>query len=83
MCRETMNWDMLTQSFNTTSSFENELPLVDEYLMAIRNIIFSVETVVDVVPVCSEHRDSMTVHEIMECYKVGKEYQDEEDPTNI
>jgi hypothetical protein len=37
----------------------------------------------DVVPMCSLHRDSMMVHEILECYNVGKKYQDEEDPINI
>jgi hypothetical protein len=36
----------------------------------------------DVVPVCSVHRASMTVHEILECYNVSKEDQDEEYPRN-
>jgi hypothetical protein len=37
----------------------------------------------DVVPVCSVHRTSMTVHELLECYNVAQEDQDEEDPINI
>ena len=32
---------------------------------------------------CSAHRYSMTVHELLECYNVAKEEQDEEDPRNI
>jgi hypothetical protein len=37
----------------------------------------------DVVHECSVHRDSMIVHELLECYNVSKEDQDEEDPRNI
>jgi hypothetical protein len=32
---------------------------------------------------CSAHRASMTIHELLECYNVSKEEQDEEDPRNI
>jgi len=37
----------------------------------------------EVVPMCSSHRDSIIVHELLECYNVAKEEQDEEDPRNI
>jgi hypothetical protein len=74
MRRETMNWDELTQRFKIKFTFENELPLVDATLQAIRNNTFLGEGPMDVVLVCSSYRASMTVHEIMECYNVGKEY---------
>jgi hypothetical protein len=32
---------------------------------------------------CDVHRVSMTIHELLECYNVTKEDQDEEDPINI
>jgi hypothetical protein len=52
-------------------------------LQAIRNNIFLVEGPVDVVPVCSTHRASVKVHQILECYNFSKEDQDEEDLRNI
>jgi hypothetical protein len=83
MHRETTNWNDLTQRFKITFNFENESPLVDVALQAIRNNIFLVEGSMDVLPMCSAHRASMIVHEIMECYNVDKEYQDEDDLRNI
>jgi hypothetical protein len=32
---------------------------------------------------CSAHKASMTIHELLECYNVAKEEQDEEDLRNI
>ena len=32
---------------------------------------------------CSAHRASMIVHELLECYNVAKEEQSEADPRNI
>jgi len=83
MHRETKNWDEITQRFKITFTFENESPLVDATLQAIRNKMFLVEKSVDVVPVCSMHRASMMIHEILEFYNVGKEYHNKEDPINI
>jgi hypothetical protein len=83
MHRETMDWDELTQRFKVTFTFEDESPLVDATLQAIRTRVFSEEGSMDVVPVCSVHRTSMTVHELLECYNVAQEDQDEEDPRNI
>jgi len=37
----------------------------------------------EVVPACSAHRDSMIVHELLDCYNVTKEEHDEEDPRNV
>jgi hypothetical protein len=37
----------------------------------------------EVVPMCSAHIASMIVHELLECYNVAKEEQDDEDPRNI
>jgi hypothetical protein len=44
---------------------------------------FSEEGSMEVVPVCSAHRASMIVHELLECYNVAKEEHDEEDPRNV
>jgi hypothetical protein len=37
----------------------------------------------EVVPICNAHRASMTIHELLECYNVTKEENDEEDPMNV
>jgi hypothetical protein len=83
MRRETVNRDKLTQRFKVTYTFEHESPLIDVALHSIRNNIFSEEGSMDVVPLCSAHRASMTIHELQECYNVAKEDHDEEDPRNI
>jgi hypothetical protein len=83
MHRETMNWDELTQIFKITFTFENESPLVDATLQAIKNKIFLVEWSMDVLFVCSVHRYSVTFYEILESYNVAKEDQDKEDARNI
>jgi hypothetical protein len=83
MHRETMNWDQLIQRFKVTFTFEHESPLLDATLQAIRTKIFLEEGPMEVVPMCSAHRASMIVHELLECYNVAKEEQDEEDPRNI
>jgi hypothetical protein len=36
-----------------------------------------------VVPVCSVHKANMIFHELLECYNVAKEEQDEEYPRNV
>jgi hypothetical protein len=51
-------------------------------LQAIRTKIFLEEGTMEVVPMCSAQA-SMIVHELLECYNVAKEEQDEEDPRNI
>jgi hypothetical protein len=47
-----------------------------------RTKIFLEEGTMEVAPVCSAHRASMIVHELLECYNVAKEEIDEEDPGN-
>jgi hypothetical protein len=37
----------------------------------------------EVVSICNTHKNSMTVHELLECYNVVKEEHDEEDPSNV
>jgi hypothetical protein len=73
----------LIQRFKVTFNFEHESPLVDASLQVIRTKIFSEEDPMEVVSMCSAHRDSMIVHELMECYSVVKEENDEEDPMNV
>jgi len=41
------------------------------------------EEMMEVIPVCSEHRDKMIVCDILEFYNVAKEEYDEEDPRNV
>jgi hypothetical protein len=33
----------------------------------------------EVVPICNAHRAKMIIHELLECYNVAKEENDEED----
>jgi hypothetical protein len=44
---------------------------------------FMEEGQVEIVPTCSVHRESVTVHELLECYNVTEEDQEEEDPRNV
>jgi hypothetical protein len=37
----------------------------------------------ELVPLCSAHKATMTIHELLECYDVAKEEYDEEDPRNV
>jgi hypothetical protein len=53
---------------------------MDATLQAIQENIFSKEGTMEVVPICSAHREAMTIHELQECYNVAKKEQDEEDP---
>ena len=78
-----MNWGQLIQRFKVTFTFEHEYPLLDATLQAIRTKIFLEEGLMEVVPMCSVHRDSMTIHELLECYNVAKEEHNEEDPRNV
>jgi hypothetical protein len=78
MCRKTVDWDEVTQRFKVKFTFEEEYPLIDETLQAIRNNILLEEGPMDVVPVCSVHRTYMKVHELLECYNVAKEDQHKE-----
>ena len=72
MHRETVNWDQLIQRFKVTFTFEHESPLLDEALQAIRTKIFLEEGTMEVVRMCSSHKYSMNVHELLECYIVTK-----------
>jgi hypothetical protein len=83
MCREIENWDGMVQRFKVTFTFEHEPPLLDETLEAMRTNIFSKEGSMEVVSMCNAHRSSMTLHELLKCYNVAKEYQEEDDLRNI
>jgi hypothetical protein len=83
MHRDTTDWDYMTQRFKVTFTFEHESPLVDVALQDIRHKIFSEEESMEVIYVCSAHNASMTVHQLLECYNVAQEAQDEEDPRNV
>jgi hypothetical protein len=37
----------------------------------------------EVVSVCSAQRANINVHQLLECYNVAKEEQDEDDPRNV
>jgi hypothetical protein len=79
--RETTDWEELTRNFKVTFSFEDDAPLIDSTLQVIKNNIFSAEDSIELVPVCSAHRYSVTVEEVLHCYNVVEEDQEEdEDP---
>jgi hypothetical protein len=68
MHRGTTDWEELIQNFKVTFNFEVKSPLVDAYLQVIRGKTFMEEGQVGIIPTSSVHRDSMTTHEILECY---------------
>jgi hypothetical protein len=38
---------------------------------------------VELVPTYSAHRESVTTHELLECYNITEDDKDEEDPRNV
>jgi hypothetical protein len=38
---------------------------------------------VGIVPTCSVHRESVTTHELLECYNITEDDKEEEDPRNV
>jgi hypothetical protein len=52
-------------------------------LQDIRHNIFSEEDSMEVIYVCSAHNIAMTFHQLLECYNVAQEVQEEEDPKNV
>jgi hypothetical protein len=83
MCRGTSNLEKITRNFKVTFNFEAELPLVVANLQVIKGKIMMEEGQVETIPTCSALTDSATVHELLECYKVTEEYQEEKDPRNV
>ena len=84
VCRENVDMKELTHNFKVTFSFKDDAPLIDSSLQAIKNNKFSSEDSIELVPVCSVHRYSMTVEEVFHCYNVAKEDQEEDkDPRNV
>jgi hypothetical protein len=81
--RETTDWEELTHNFKVTFSFEDEAPSVDTTLQVIKDKIFASEDSIELVPVCSAHRSSVTVREVLECYNVIGEDQEDEDLRNL
>jgi hypothetical protein len=73
----------LTQNFKVTFSFESNSPLVDSYLQIIRSNIFVEGDHIEIVPSCSTHKESVIVHELLECYNFIEEDQEEEDSRNV
>jgi hypothetical protein len=83
MHRETTRWEDLVQRFIVTFTFKHESPSIDVVLQAIQSNIILEEGTMEVVSMCSVHRANINVHELLECYNVAKEEQDEEDPRNV
>jgi hypothetical protein len=69
----------LVQRFRVTFTFKHESPSIDVVLQALQSNIFSEEGMMEVVSVCRAHRANIIVHELLECYNVAKEENDEED----
>jgi hypothetical protein len=73
----------LTKNFKVTFSFENNNPLIDSTLQVLKNNIFSSEDLLGSIPLYSAPRVTVTVEEVLHCYNVTEESQDEEDPRNL
>jgi hypothetical protein len=83
VCRGTTDWEKLTQNFKVTFNFEDTLPLVDVALQFIRGKKFMEEGEVEIIPTYSVHKEFLTVHELLECYNVTKEEEEEENLRNV
>jgi hypothetical protein len=81
--KETRDWEELTKNFKVTFSFENNNPLIDSALQVIKNNIFASEDLLGSIPLYSVPRVTATVEEVLHCYNVAEEDQDEEDPRKL
>jgi hypothetical protein len=83
VCRGKTDWEDLTCNFKVTFNFEDDAPLIDTTLQIIKNKIFTSEDSIGLVPLCSLPRYFVTVQEVLECYNVVGEDQEDEDPRNF
>jgi len=83
MHKDTTIWEELTQRFEISFTFEHESPSIDTTLKEIQTKIFLEVEMMEIVPICSDHKDKMTVKKILECYNVTKEEYEEEDLRNV
>jgi hypothetical protein len=81
--RGIMNWEELIQNFKVEFTFEVESPLVDAVLQVIRGNFFMKEGQVELVTTCSTHRESTKTHELLECYKITEDDEEEENPRDV
>jgi hypothetical protein len=75
MRRGTTYREELTRNFKATFNFEVESPLVDAALQVINGKKIMEEGQVETIPTCSAHRESATIHDLLECYNVTEEDQ--------
>jgi hypothetical protein len=75
------NREELIQNFKVAFNFEFESPLVDAALQVIKGKNFMEKGQVEIVPTCSEHRESATTYELLECYNNIEDGK--EDPRNV
>jgi hypothetical protein len=68
VCRETPNWEDFIHKFKVSFYFDDEVPSIDTTLQVIKDNIFTLEELIELVPICSVHRTSTKVREVLECY---------------
>jgi hypothetical protein len=73
----------LTCNFKVTFNFEYNAPLVDIALQMFKNKMFTSKDFTRPVPLCSAPRSSTTVQEVLECYNIVGEDQEDEDLRNL
>jgi hypothetical protein len=83
MHRGTLDWEELTQNFKITFNFVDESLFIDAAVQVIIGKKFMDKVQVEIVPICSAHRESMPFHKLLECYNVTEEDQEKEDPRNV
>jgi hypothetical protein len=81
--RGTTDWEDLTHNFKVTFKFEDDTPSVDTTLQIIKTKIFTPEDSKIPAALCSAPKYSVTVQEVLECYNVVGEDQEDEDPRNL
>jgi hypothetical protein len=80
--RETVEWTTLQQNFIVTLSFEHENPNIDSTLKQIRVVTFIDEPEVELMTEYQQ-QNRQTIKELLSCYHVEEEAQNEDDPHNI
>jgi len=83
VCRGITKWEDLTCNFKVAFNFEDYAPLIDTTMQIIKNKIFTLEDLMELVPLCSVPIYFVTVQEVLECYNVVGEDQEDENPRNL
>jgi hypothetical protein len=83
VCKGTTYWEDLTHNFKVTFKIEYDAPWVDTTLHIIKTKIFTPKHLKILVAFCIEPIYFATNQEVLECYNVLGEDQEDEDSRNL